>query len=868
MTKVRVYEIAKDLGMESKALLERLVELGYDVKSHASALDESEARLIVEKFRAEKKGVDEKRIGTRVIRRRAKAEELSATPEAPAPDEAAPPSDEGEPGPDALPDAEPTAFDAQAEPGAEGEFVGEEAPAPEAPPVESQDQPAGAAGEAPAPAAPAPRADGFVPATIVRRAVVPPRYQARVVSRPAPGGAPGTAAADPNKPSGVRVLKVIPGKEGRANQFIDLGKPDKNKRKQAARVEQADIKEAIFDAFTPGFTPAMSRRRRLARRKSGASRTSTSAPAKAQKRVIKLEADTILASELGKRMGVKLRAINTKLRDLGDETIELREDRSLDLPTATTLAHEFGFEIQDVSFKESEVLESGEDKPDELMSRPPVVTVMGHVDHGKTSILDAIRKTQVAEGEFGGITQHIGAYEVTTPKGQICFIDTPGHEAFTAMRARGASLTDIVVLVVAADDGIMPQTIEAIHHAKEAGVPIIVAINKMDLPGANAERVTQELTKHELVPEAWGGDTIVVQVSAKTKQGLDTLLESILLQAEVLELQANPARPASGVVVEARLDRGRGPVATLLVQNGTLRKGDYLVVGMTDGRVRALYDHEGQPLDEVGPGRPTLVQGLGDVPAAGDSFHAVKNEREAKRVLVHRQDEARASKGDQSARLSLEDFYEQLRGAEKLELKVLVKADVQGTAEAVRQALEKMASPKVGIKVIHTGVGAISETDVNLAKASGAVLVGFNIRPDPNAKRQADQQGLEIRTYNIIYALTDDIRKAQAGLLPATLKENVVGRAEVRDLFTVPKVGVVAGVAVVEGKILRSAQIRLLRDAVEVWKGKLSSLKRFKDDAREVPQGMECGCGLDGFNDIKRGDVIEAFVVEEIRPSL
>ncbi|HOX43425.1 MAG TPA: translation initiation factor IF-2 [Myxococcota bacterium] len=868
MTKVRVYEIAKDLGMESKALLERLVELGYDVKSHASALDESEARLIVEKFWAEKKDVDEKRIGTRVIRRRSKPEEAAPVVEAaPQPEgQEAPPAGE-QPAPEAAPDeasadeVQGTAQDAPAEagplPSPEPGVEAPEAPAPDA----AAEQPAAAA-ESPPAATPAPRADGFVPATIVRRAVVPPRYQATVVSRPAAG-----AAADPNKPSGVRVLKVIPGKEGRANQFIDLGKPDKNKRKQAARVEQADIKEAINDAFTPGFTPAMSRRRRLARRKGGA-RTSTAAPSKALKRIIKLETATILASELGKRMGVKLRAINAKLRDMGDETIELREDRSLDLAAATTLAHEFGFEVQDVSFKESEVLASGEDRPEELVVRSPVVTVMGHVDHGKTSILDAIRKTKVAEGEFGGITQHIGAYEVTTPKGTISFIDTPGHEAFTAMRARGASLTDIVVLVVAADDGIMPQTVEAIHHAKDAGVPIIVAINKMDLPGANPDRITQDLTKHGLVPEAWGGDTIVVQVSAKTKEGLENLLDSILLQAEVMELRGNPEKPASGVVVEARLDRGRGPVATLLVKNGTLRKGDYLVVGMTDGRVRALYDFEGQSRDEVGPGRPVLVQGLAEVPAAGDSFNAVKNEREAKKLLVHREEEATASKGDQSARLSLEDFYEQLRGAEKLELKVLVKADVQGSAEAVRQALEKMASPKVGIKVIHAGVGAISETDVNLAKASGAVLVGFNIRPDPNAKRQADQQGLEIRTYNIIYDLTDDIRKAQTGLLPATLKENVVGRAEVRDLFTVPKVGVVAGVAVTEGKLMRSAQIRLLRDAVEVWKGKLSSLKRFKDDTREVPQGMECGCGLDGFNDIKRGDVLEAFVVEEIRPSL
>jgi translation initiation factor IF-2 len=860
MTKVRVYEIAKELGMESRLLLEKLVEQGYDVKSHASAVDETEARLIIDRFRAEKRDVDEKRIGNRVIRRRARPEAETAALEEAAQVEALAHESavSGLQTPEAL-EAPDEALDPAGEEQPEGQPADGSQAVAEAPLPDEAGLPAGESpGAAERPAQPR-RSDGFVPATIVRRGTPPPaRPLATVVSRPAPG--------EP-KPTGVRVLKVIPGKEGRGNQFIDIGKPtDKTKRKQTARVEQADIREAIFDAFTPSFTPAMARRRRVGRRK-GTGKTSVTTP-KAQKRIIRLETDAILASELGKRMGVKLRQINQKLRELVDPEIELREDRTLELEIATNLAQAFGFEIQDVSFKESEVFESGEDSPEDLAARPPVVTVMGHVDHGKTSILDAIRKANVTAGEFGGITQHIGAYEVSTPKGTITFIDTPGHEAFTAMRARGASLTDIVVLVVAADDGIMPQTVEAINHAREAEVPILVAINKIDLPGSNPDRIKQDLTKHELVPEEWGGDTIVCLVSAKTKEGLDNLLESILLQAEVLELRANPARTASGMVVEARLDRGRGPMATLLLQHGTLKKGDYLVVGTTDGRARALYDHEGRALAEVGPGRPALVQGLSEVPSAGDVFHAVRNEREAKKVLEHRLEEARASKGEKTAKLSLEDFYEQLRGAEKLELKVLLKADVQGSAEAVRQAVEKMSSPKVGIKVIHAGVGAISETDVNLAKASGAILVGFNVRPDPNAKRMADQAGQEIRLYNIIYALTDDIRLAQAGLLPATIKENVIGRAEVRDLFSVPKIGVVAGVAVVEGKIQRSAQVRLLRDAVEVWKGKLASLKRFKDDAREVPQGMECGCGLDGFNDIKRGDVIEAFVLEEIRPSL
>jgi translation initiation factor IF-2 len=866
MAKVRVYEIAREVGLDSKVLVEKLQEMGFEVKSHASALEEFEARDLIEKMTAARKAnVVEKRIGNRVIRRRPKAAPAEPAPEA----DVQASEDDGE---DAAA-AESTAADADADEtqveaavatAADDAQETAQQEEPVAPEVEVQDH---AQAEAPgaeeqAQASPAKEDKStFYQAKIIRRATPPEtaKVQATVVSRPPP--------AEAAKPTGVRVLKVVPGKEGRGNQFIDVSsKQDKDKRKRTSRSAKTDVRNAMFDGFTPGYTPGMTRRRRLARSRGGR-KTQVTTP-KALKRIVKMEASQIAASDLAKRMGIKLREVNLKLREFGEEIANLNDDRMLDLEIASMVAQAFEHEVQDVTFKEGELLDAGEDNPEELTPKPAVVTVMGHVDHGKTSILDAIRKTKVTAGEAGGITQHIGAYEVQLPKGTISFIDTPGHEAFTAMRARGASITDIVVLVVAADDGIMPQTIEAIHHAKDAGVPIMVAVNKIDLPDANSERIRQDLTKFELVPEEWGGDTIVTEVSAKTGQGLDKLLENILLQAEVMELKANENRPATGHVVEARLDRGRGPVATLLVQAGTLNKGDTLLIGTAYGRLRMMYDHEGKVVDSVTPGRPVQIQGLNEVPMAGEEFFVVKNEREAKKIIDHRKEQERVAMQGQTARLSLEDFYEQLQGAEKLELKVLVKADVQGSAEAVRQALEKLASPKVGVKVIHHGVGAISETDVNLASASNAILVGFNIRPDPNAKKLAQKLGLEIRLYTIIYNMTEEIRQAQEGLLPAMTKENVIGRAEVRDLFVVPKLGTVAGVSVVDGKMVRNSKVRLLRDSVEVYNGKLISLKRFKDDAREVTAGYECGIGLDGFNDIKRGDVVEAYVLEEQRQTI
>jgi len=853
MSKMRVYEIAKELKTESKVLVTKLQEMGYEVKSHASSLEGGVAEEIIEKLQKEHQAsIVEKRISTGVIRRRAK--------KSPAPVAAVKSDQEEIIEIKAAPESEKTPVEQAREEPAAGEAppAGKEAVTAE--PQELPEEKKGAGQEKHPPRKKAGPNSDFYTAKVIKRAD-PVNLE---VSKPSVA----PQKTGDAKPTGIRVLKVVPGKEGRGHQFIDMSQRDKGRRKTttSARKGKTNLRDQLFDSFSPAYLPGRSRRRRMTR-KTG-KKTSLTTP-KALKRVIRLESDSVVTSEFAKRMGVKLTEVNRKLREMGEEIDNLRMDGELDLETASMLAHEFDYEVLDVTFKEETILQhTGEDATQDLAGRPPVVTVMGHVDHGKTSILDAIRKTKVTDGEEGGITQHIGAYEVILPQGSITFIDTPGHEAFTAMRARGAGITDIVVLVVAADDGIMPQTIEAIHHAQEAEVPIIVAINKIDLPGVQTEKIRQQLTEHKLVPEAWGGETIIVEVSAKTKVGLDELLESILLQAEVLELKANPNKPAQGTVIEARLDRGRGPVATLLVSQGTLKRGEVVVMGTAFGKTRMMFDYEGSDLQAATPGRPVQVHGLNEVPAAGDPFSVVASEREAKKLVNHRLEEKQAARSGQTARLNLEDFYEKLQGVEKLELKVVVKADVQGTAEAVKQALEKLSVDKVGVKVIHHGVGAINETDVNLAAASEAVLVGFNVRPDSNAKKLAQTEQLEIRVYKVIYDLTQDIRKSQTGLLPATIKEQTVGRAEVRELFTVPKIGTVAGVSVVDGKMQRGSMVRLLRDSVEVHQGRMNSLRRFKEDVREVASGYECGIGIENFNDIKRGDVIESFIIEQEPPTL
>jgi translation initiation factor IF-2 len=537
----------------------------------------------------------------------------------------------------------------------------------------------------------------------------------------------------------------------------------------------------------------------------------------------------------------------------------------LDFDSASAVAKEFGVVVQKVSLEEEGLpTEAG---GGQLVPRAPVVTIMGHVDHGKTSLLDAIRKTSVTEQEKGGITQHIGAYHVVHPKGSIVFLDTPGHEAFTAMRARGAQVTDIVVLVVAADDGVMPQTVEALDHAKAAGVPIIVAVNKIDKPGANPQQVLTQLADRGLIPEAWGGQTIYVEVSAKKRIGLEDLLEMILLQAEVLELKANPDKPCRGTIVESKLDRGRGPVATVLVQDGTLHVGDYFVTGVQSGKVRAIYNEAGESIREAPPSTPVEVLGLSGVPGPGEPFQVVSDERKARQIVAMREQKSRVEVVSRP-RVSLQDFFAKVKEGETKELPIVVKGDVQGSVEALTEALEKLSGTQVKVRVIHKGVGTINEGDILLAAASNAVVIGFNVRPEPKVAALAAREQVDMRFYGIIYQVTEDIKKAMTGLLAPTFKEEVQGRAEVRETFQVPKIGTVAGCGVLDGKITRSSEARIIRDGIVVFTGKIGSLRRFKDDAREVAAGYECGISVDNYNDLKKGDIIEAFTQVQVAATL
>ena len=539
----------------------------------------------------------------------------------------------------------------------------------------------------------------------------------------------------------------------------------------------------------------------------------------------------------------------------------------IDYDTAAIVAEEMGCKVEKevhVTIEE-QLFDEHEDKEEELQPRDPVVVVMGHVDHGKTSLLDAIRKTKVIEGEAGGITQHIGAYRVKIGGKPITFLDTPGHAAFTSMRARGAQVTDIAILVVAADDGVMPQTIEAINHAKAANVPIIVAVNKIDKQGANPDRVLQQLTEYELVPEEWGGDVICVPVSAKTKMGIQDLLENILLVAEVKELKANPDRLAKGTVIEAKLDKGRGPVATILVQNGTLKSGDSVIAGTAVGRVRVMTNSRGERIETAGPSTPVEITGLAEVPAAGDEFNAVEDERLARELVEQRRQQAKEKEFSSYQKVTLDNLFEQIEVGETKELPLIVKADVQGSVEAVKQSLEKLSNPEVRVKVIHGAVGAVSKSDVMLAQACGAIIVGFNVRPDPVARDMAETEGVDMRMYRVIYDAIEEISSAMKGMLAPKTREVELGRAEVREVFKITGVGTVAGCYVLEGKITRNAEIRIVRDGIIIADEHLTSLKRFKDDVKEVARGYECGMGIEKFGDLKVGDIFEAYMIEEYR---
>ena len=580
----------------------------------------------------------------------------------------------------------------------------------------------------------------------------------------------------------------------------------------------------------------------------------------------------ITIRDLAEKLDISANNIIKEMMQMG---IMTNVNYSLDEDEIEILKDELGLEIKLTDEIESEEEVDSElqldeivDKPEDLKPRPPIVTVMGHVDHGKTTLLDVIRKTRVAEGEAGGITQHIGAYQAEYDNKKITFIDTPGHEAFTAMRARGAQLTDIVILVVAADDGVMPQTVEAINHAQAAGIPIIVAVNKIDKANAQPDRVKQELTEHSLVPEEWGGNTICVNVSALKGENIDELLEMVNLVSEVEELKANPDRVADGVIIESELDRGRGPIATVLVKNGTLKIGDYIIAGSITGRVKALLDEHGERVEKAEPATPVIVLGFDDVPKAGDYVRVMEDEKKARDLAERRQEKKKEERLKKDSKVSLEDLYRNIQEGEIKELNVIIKADVQGSIAALETSLMNIESDEVSVNIIHTGVGAINETDVNLASASNAIIIGFNVRPGTNARKAAEKEKVEIKTYRVIYKVIEDIRNAMSGLLEPEYKEIVVGRVEVRDTFKVPDVGIIAGAYVKEGEVNRNDYVRLIRNGTIIHEGEISSLKRFEDDVREVKEGYECGIGIDNYNDIKVGDIIEIYRYKEIERSL
>jgi translation initiation factor IF-2 len=710
------------------------------------------------------------------------------------------------------------------------------------------------------------------------RSLRPTATQAVVISRPliqvrrvTPTGgggkqypmAPGKSAIGEK-----REYKVVPDHLGRGRELVDVSK---NKEKEKAgrgkrgtsAAEGGPSKQEISDLVWGRVTIPVRGKKKKPTKKGAKTQITQMAE---EKKVIKIQ-EGISVSDLGQRMGVRTAELIKKLMGLGKMATA---NQIIDSETTELLATDYGWRVEKAGFEVEDFLPEVEERPEDARPRPPVVTVMGHVDHGKTSLLDAIRAANVAAGEAGGITQHIGAYSVKTSRGDITFLDTPGHEAFTSMRARGANVTDIVVLVVAADDGVMPQTVESIKQAKAAEVPIVVAINKMDVPGANPDRVKKDLANHELVPEEWGGETIMVPVSAKQKMGIDLLLENIALQAEVLELTSNPSRPAVGAIIEAKLEKGRGPVATVLVQEGTLRVGDAVVTGTHFGRVRAMNNSRGEAVKEVLPGYSAEVIGLSGVPTAGDTLNAVADEKAAKEIATHRAMKGReAELGKADTRETLEQLFAKTKaGGGPKELRLVIKADVQGSAEAVKEAVQKLSTHKVRVEVIHSGVGAMTEGDVMRAAASKGLVVGFNVKPESGTEAAAKAQEVTLQTYSIIYELIDGIRKEMENLLEPIRTERKLGRAEVRNTFNVPKLGTIAGAAVLDGVMKRGAFVRLLRDSKQLFSGKMASLRRFKDDVKEVAQGFECGIGIENYTDLKPGDIIEAYEIEETRPSL
>jgi len=870
MAKIRVYELARNLNMENKELIEKISELGLEIKSHMSVLDdEAVERVKGSVFGTQTEELVETRIRPNIIRRRRKvvkievsAEEVVTPPAAPEAGAEGKPQDiKEEESAEEVPAATATtaAETKDAEAGVEAEETKVEAPEEE--PVKPK---TAKILKKPEPAKKVKRVKKETPAKIIKMPVAPkvakPTRKKAVEPKP---------EEKKKKAPPLKVEKApptaLPEKEKKGKKRQKIGEeeiPDRKFFKKKISFKKKAVVEGA-DLYTPGYRKGRKGRKPPRVKMEKGLKPVITVP-KAIKRRIKID-ETIILSDLAKRMGIKANEIIGKLMGLG---VMATVTQAVDFETAVLVAAEFDYELEKASFEEETVLKPEQDDPGKLSPRPPVVTIMGHVDHGKTSLLDKIRETRVTEMEAGGITQHIGAYHVNTGKGQIVFLDTPGHEAFTAMRARGAKVTDIVVLVVAADDGVMPQTIEAINHSRAAKVPIIVAINKIDKANAEPDRVTRELAEENLTPEDWGGDTIFVQVSAKMDQGIDDLLEMIILQAELLELKANADKLASGYVVEAQLDSGRGPVATVLVKEGTLKAGDSVVCGIHYGKVRALLNDRGQHLTSAGPSIPVELDGLSGVPMAGDEFVVLADEKDARQVSNHRIQKHRSKELARGTRVSLENLYEQIQEGEVKDLNLIIKADVRGSIEALRDSLSKLSNEEVKINVIQSGTGTINESDISLASVSNAIIVGFNVRPSAKYVTLAAEEQVAMHFYNVIYDVIKDIKDAIVGMMSSTFKERVLGMAEVRETFHIPKMGTIAGCYVSDGRLERGQHGRLIRDGVVIYNGKIASLRRFKDDAKEVVSGYECGVGIENYNDIKIGDTIECYDIEEIKPEI
>ncbi len=948
MAKIRVYELARELNMTNKVLLDKIKGMNIEVRSHMSSLDDKAVRKIRTTLLGKKaEKVSEQRVQSTVIRRRRKkVREKEAAPAETVPssetetilseveppvEEKAPPVDVEKEAPEAdeVPPVETETPPAEIETPKEKARIlklpekdapAEEEPAEEKLPVEPADKQPSAEPEpiitpeegkkaaAPEPT-PEPETEQAEPTVQEKPEIKKPKEKkTRELTPETPKTRPAedekkAGSAKPRKKSRKKVKKTTaakiiklpdnldqpasepealkaepaaaapsspPAAERTERKGVKAEEPPPATAKKAPRKKSGIRKKAVVEGTSLYEKDRGKKNRKTgkgargAKFKSAPTQKTTITTPKAIKRRIKID-DTIILAELAKRMGIKANEMIQKLMMMG---VMVTVNQTIDFDTAALVAAEFGYEAEKAAFEEETLLHMEKDQPGNLSARPPVVTIMGHVDHGKTSLLDVIRKTHVTDAEAGGITQHIGAYNVMTEKGQIVFLDTPGHEAFTAMRSRGAQVTDIVILVVAADDGVMPQTIEAINHSKAADVPVIVAVNKIDKANADPDRVKRELSDYGVISEEWGGDTIFVNVSAKNNLGISDLLEMVLLQAEVLELKANPDKLARGHVIEAKLDSGRGPVATILIQEGTLHSGEPAVCGLHFGKIRAMLNDQGKIIEEAGPAMPVEILGLNGVPMAGDEFITLADEKDAKQVSQHRVQKQRAKELAKSSRLSLEKLFEKMEEGEIKELNLIIKADVHGSIEALKDSLSKLSTEEVKINVVHSATGTITESDVSLATVSNAIIIGFNVRPGTKVQEMATEENVDMRFYNVIYNAIKDIQDALVGMMEPTYEERILGRAEVRDTFVIPKKGTIAGCFVTDGQISRGKKVRLLRDGVIIYDGKLASLRRYKDDVKDVSVGYECGLGIENFNDIKIGDLIECYYFEEIKPTL